>query len=259
MAPRDERGQVLPTVAAIIAAIALAGATLGAMVWASDAKRSRAIEEKVAREEFTAPAIIIAGLAASGPERQCALAVLSRHGVTGEDPTWRAAAVPLPASTGNRTQDRRLLDEWKLRMRAYIRSFQSEIDQCRPTTNSVPNPEHLIDGDYDVKAQILEAKTAGSFVCDSNSGLVTVSTSTDGERVTLAFDGGRVATGPLSNDYNFSFSAPTTDSRFASRIQGHLSVADNPIRIEFTELVSATLEDGEYRCKIRSTGVRLEE
>ncbi|MDP1793354.1 MAG: hypothetical protein Q8K63_04370 [Acidimicrobiales bacterium] len=54
---------MLPILGAVLAAAALAGALVTAMVTTSDARRSKALAEKTARENFTLPLVFVNGLA----------------------------------------------------------------------------------------------------------------------------------------------------------------------------------------------------
>jgi hypothetical protein len=135
---RDDRGQLLPIAATILAAAALAGALVTAMVAASASSRSKALAAKATRESFTLPLVFVDRLAKDGPVRACQDKVLAAAELTGEDGYWRYDLIPAPEeSTGDAEQDRVMVGEWKAAMRRYIESLRPQLDGCDPALRTI--------------------------------------------------------------------------------------------------------------------------
>lgn len=127
-----------PIAATILAAAALASALLTAMVASSASSRSKALEGKATRENFTLPLVFADGLAKSGAVRDCQMKVLAAAELTGEDGYWRYDLIPAPEeSTGDKQQDAAMVADWKAAMRGYIATLRPRLDACDPSLRTL--------------------------------------------------------------------------------------------------------------------------
>lgn len=248
---RDDRGQLLPIAATILAAAALAGALVTAMVAASASSRSKALEEKATRENFTLPLIFIDRLAKTGPIRDCQNKVLAAAELTGEEGYWRYDLIPEPEeSTGNAQEDQRLATEWKNAMRGYIETLRPQLDACDPAQRTIS------------KSLLLTADGPGTKGCLGFVGNdIFVSGELAKPTITYNFAGSsRKFTGSTNEDGSFEFSI--TESRnigpdrppqqFDGELRGVLRRDGNSVAITDGEF-NGIINDGRGTCTFRFT------